>query len=602
MRPLLLLLLVALFPAASQSANRKTKFPNSARSQAVPATPSQTTASAIVSGQNAGATPFNAQIQIVVTPADSLKSLRFTITPKPGSVTRPVSALYTSEYMQARGYINTSTGAGSIPVFGLYSGYTNTVTLNFTFADGSTQQEVVTVNTAVFTETCGYTIPTIVQARTNSTVLSYDFILMKSFCDNSTTGPYIVDTDSQIRWLGTAPIGGYGYIFFEQSLFMGSAPTSGTGNMRRTTGVTRLEFDATFAPVHDFAPIGVTWSAHHNYDYGKQGMLIEVDTTTQQESVILEIDACGNVLKRWDLADILRNVITLGGEDPSTFVRDAHSPPIGADDWFHNNCAVYWKSDNSLVVSSRENFVICLDYDTGAIKWILGDPTKHWHDFQTLRNFELTVTAGGVPPIGEHALSITYDNKLLLFDNGSKSLHQTPAGASRSFAAPRKYQIDPVAKTATEIWNYLANPAIASGFCSSVYEDAPDNYLIDYAIPGEFIGLEPGPTKVFHYKYKVDCNMYWNSIPFHMENMYFGSPDPATDQRGWNFKDFYRQGNKALLNFRVMAGKTYRVEYKDSLTDPDWHMLSDTTPTCTSPITIADGSPPAFRIYRVRQL
>jgi hypothetical protein len=35
--------------------------------------------------------------------------------------------------------------------------------------------------------------------------------------------------------------------------------------------------------------------------------------------------------------------------------------------------------------SSRENFVIAIDYDSGNIKWILGDPTKHWYEFQSLR-------------------------------------------------------------------------------------------------------------------------------------------------------------------------------------------------------------------------
>jgi hypothetical protein len=384
---------------------------------------------------------------------------------------------------------------------------------------------------------------------------------------------------------------------------MGSAPSSGTGNGRRTTGVTRLEFDDTFAPVKDYAASqGVTWSAHHNYEYGKTGMLIGVDTTTQQESVILEIDTCGNVLKRWDMATILRNAITLGGEDPSTFVRDAHVPLQSNDDWFHNNAVTYRKSDNSLIVSSRENFVICLDYDTAAIKWILGDTTKKWYTFLSLRPYALTVTAGGVPPIGEHAISIAHDNNLLLFDNGAASLHQTPAGASRTFSAPRKYTIDPVAKTATEVWNYLASPSILSSFCSSVYEDAPENYLIDYAVTGNFIGLDAGGNKIFHYRWKNDCNMFWNSLPFHLESMYFAGPDPTTDPRGWNMKDFYRQGSNTILNFRVMNGKTYRVEYRDSLTDPVWHMLSDSAATCTSPLTIADGSAPNSRIYRVRQL
>ena len=61
-----------------------------------------------------------------------------------------------------------------------------------------------------------------------------------------------------------------------------------------------------------------------------------------------------------------------GGDDPSGFVFDS---VLG--DWFHNNCTAYRAEDNTLLVSSRENFVIALDYDSDAIKWILGDSTKH---------------------------------------------------------------------------------------------------------------------------------------------------------------------------------------------------------------------------------
>ena len=50
----------------------------------------------------------------------------------------------------------------------------------------------------------------------------------------------------------------------------------------------------------------------------------------------------------------------------------------------------YNRADDSLIVSSRENFVICLDYETQAIKWILGDPTKKWYQFPSLRTFALT--------------------------------------------------------------------------------------------------------------------------------------------------------------------------------------------------------------------
>jgi hypothetical protein len=94
-------------------------------------------------------------------------------------------------------------------------------------------------------------------------------------------------------------------------------------------------------------------------------MLVDVNTTTQTESVIMEVDGSGNVLKTWNLATIISAAMTAGGDDPTQFVYPSPT------DWFHNNAVTYRRSDNSLVVSSRENFVICLDYETGAIKWIL---------------------------------------------------------------------------------------------------------------------------------------------------------------------------------------------------------------------------------------
>ena len=71
---------------------------------------------------------------------------------------------------------------------------------------------------------------------------------------------------------------------------------------------------------------------------------------------------------------IIADAMRARGDDPSAFVRRGQ-------DWFHNNSATYRASDNSLIVSSRENFVIALDYASGAIKWILGDKTKAWFQY-----------------------------------------------------------------------------------------------------------------------------------------------------------------------------------------------------------------------------
>src|SRR6185437_2014219 len=89
-----------------------------------------------------------------------------------------------------------------------------------------------------------------------------------------------------------------------------------------------------------------------------------------------------------------------------------------------------------------EDFVIAIDYSTGAIKWILGDTTKKWHEFPSLAQFALTTPDGSLPPIGQHAVSIAFDQDLLLLDDGYFSTFQMPPGINRTYSSARKYQLD----------------------------------------------------------------------------------------------------------------------------------------------------------------
>ncbi len=69
-------------------------------------------------------------------------------------------------------------------------------------------------------------------------------------------------------------------------------------------------------------------------------------------------------------------------------------------------------------------------------------------------------------------------------------------------------------------------PRVYSPFCSSVYEDAPDNYLIDYTLGGPYIytgltGLDAQGNKAFDYRYdELDfCGTAWNATILHWENL-----------------------------------------------------------------------------------
>jgi arylsulfate sulfotransferase len=453
-----------------------------------------------------GPTPFIRFAHTRVSDVAGFEFAQFQIQPKTQSATRPIKVQYARSYLETRGYFDSQNGSVTIPVFGLYAGRRNHVIITLGFSDRFHHNKRFAVNITTPAYNGGtYSNPTVVQPRLPGTTLSYDFILLKNYADSNT--PIIIDTDAEIRWVGTAGVGAQNCILFDNAFYV----TSGTSLLR-------TEFDGVTTPVANYGGIGVT-GFHHNIDPGREGMILDVNTVNQTESVNLEVDAAGNVLRSWNLADIISAAMIAGGDDPSQFVYPAPT------DWFHNNASAYRSSDNSLIVSSRENFVIAIDYDSGTIRWILGDPTKHWYGFQSLRQFSLTLAPGTLPPIGQHAVSMPGD-QLLLFDDGAGSNFQQPPGETRTYSAPRKYQIDLGAFEATETWHYYPDPSVYSPFCSSVYEDAPDNYVIDYTLGGPYVytglvGLDGLGNVAFNYHYDEEafCGTAWNAIQIHWEDL-----------------------------------------------------------------------------------
>jgi arylsulfate sulfotransferase len=462
----------------------------------------------------AGATPFLSQLTLSVSDTASIKSIQFTIAPRAGSSTRPLSATYSNSYLAERGDIGT--GTIFLPVYGLYDDYTNTVTLTYSFNDGSSKQDSTAITTTAFDDPCGYKTPTILQAKTEDSSLSYDYILLKGAC--SSNSPAIIDTDGALRWVGTAGLKFYSLAFFENSIYIAFGPL-----------LYRNDLDGTVSLLGDYGSVGVN-DFHHNVDRGKFGLLFEADTDSYLESIIMEIDPEGKLLKTWNMADIISAAMTAGGDDPTQFVF------ASPGDWFHSNAVTYNRADDSLIVSSREDFLICIDYATGAIKWILGDPEKAWYQFPSLRQYALNVAPGSLPPIGQHAVSITFDQDVLVFDNGLNSLFQQPPGAVRTYASPRKYHLDLNTMTATEVWNYPMEESVDSPYCGSVYEDLPLNYLVDYAyvledqaLHARILGLDATGEKVFDYQYPTaGCLAAFNAVPLHLESTAFPAVGPQS--------------------------------------------------------------------------
>jgi arylsulfate sulfotransferase len=476
-----------------------------------PSSPTEAQKSDIaITGVQAGVTPFIASVQLAGSSVSQLASVAFTISPMPASVSQAVDVTWNMSALTGRGYAQGTTI--NLPVFGLYANYQNSVAYTLTFNDGSTQSLQDTIATQPYTDPTGvYLSPTIIKARAAGSTLGFSFFILKS----TISPPVIVDTDGQIRW--AVPGVTTQAVYFTNGQFVRGSNSS--------SSVTILQLDGTESPSPTVLPQLIT-SFNHNMDPGPQGVLADLNGTDSlgisEEDILAEILPFSNQppAQTFDLATILSSYMLANGDDPTAFVR----PGV---DWFHMNASTYDASDNSVIVSSRENFLIKLDYTTQNIIWILGDPTKYWYTFPSLRAKALLLDAGGLYPIGQHGVSITSDGYIMVFNDGLGSINQPtgePAGVTRTYSAVSAYSVDASAMTAHEVWDFDYGQSLYSNICGSSYEAGGKTYLVDYANVGNharLVGLDSDHNVVFDFQYANTnpCGAAWNAIPVPFENL-----------------------------------------------------------------------------------
>ena len=452
-----------------------------------------------------GPTPFIADIPVTTSGA-SLAYASFAVLSKPGSLVPPIASTYSASYLSAHGYLSGS--SLTVPVWGLYSGSNNNVALLFVFTDGSISFAIQPVTTNAYMDPCAeIDQPSFAQNRTRENQIGFNYFLLRDFC--SSNSPAILDTDGNLRWVGTANVGSIPSILYNNGIYLSD------GN----TGVERMELTGQVSKIADFGSIGVTSTNQHNMDRGRDGIVVDVNTANETEGVAVEFDpTTGKVLNTWDMAQILSAAMAAGGDKFADFVGSTYA------DWFHMNATAYNPADGTEIISSRENFVIDVDYDTPPdgvkkIHWILGDTTKKWASFPSLAKYALTLGTNTLPPIGQHAVAIDPSGNLMLFDDGHGSDYEVPAGIERGFSAGRSYKIDTAAMTATEVINYTPSPNIFTPYCGSFYEPTSGSYLIDFpdATTGntEIQGLGKAFNVVFDLQYPEinRCGSGWNAVP-----------------------------------------------------------------------------------------
>ncbi|WP_158080886.1 aryl-sulfate sulfotransferase [Pelomonas sp. KK5] len=443
----------------------------------------------------AGASPF---IQLVEFNGENLGRIsyvNFTVQAKSGSVSKPVNVTQYRSYLERQGYLVSNSTTVKIPVFGLYSGGSNTVKFEVGFEDGSHLSFSKELTSPTYVDPAAiYDRLRVLKARVANDKIGFDFFALQS----GSGTPAIYDTDGQLRWVGVPPV-----LNAAHSLFVNGGFVIGGSDGDVSMMLTRLELDGTSNSKLVVAPPYIGF--HHNLDLGKTGYLGEFDARINGvdyiETILAELTDEGHVLTEWDFGKIIADFMTKNGDDPSKFVR----PGV---DWFHMNAALYDPQDDSVVASSRENFLIKVDYKTKEIVWIFGDPSKYWYTFPSLRSKALTLAPGGLYPIGQHGITISPDKKLLLFNNGYQSFQQpagAPQGDSRNYSAVVAYTIDAAGKTATENWRFDYNKSIFADICSNPQQTPDGSILVNYAsasgrTTSRQVGLNPQHQVVFDFE------------------------------------------------------------------------------------------------------
>ncbi len=214
---------------------------------------------------------------------------------------------------------------------------------------------------------------------------------------------------------------------------------------------------------------------HHDHFEMKDGNILALTQdftrdTVEDMCVLLDRET-GNILKTWDYRKVLPTDAAGSGS------QDAH-------DWFHNNAVWYDRKTHSLSFSGRhQDAIINLDFETGELRWIVGDP-EGWPEAMQKKYF--------FKPVGDlsqfdwqyeqHACVICPDGDVMCFDNGQyRSKDKAKYIRNRdNFSRGVRFRINTGKMEIEQVWQYgkELGEAFFSPYICNVEYYAEGHYLI----------------------------------------------------------------------------------------------------------------------------
>lgn len=318
-----------------------------------------------------------------------------------------------------------------LPIYGLYDNYENTVVL--TIGNGQTAEvkievEEVDVNRAHFCNT------------------TYEYF-GKDIMTISSTTPLIesaktcgFDYAGDLRWMITEKAS-----WDIKKLANGRLLVTSYRSMQKpyyTVGMMEIDFAGKI-----YCEYRLPGGYHHDAVELENGNLLAASDNDFAESVedfVVEVDRkTGQVVKSWNMMDILPR-------------EEGKAGDWNYHDWFHNNSVWYDKPTNSITMSGRhQDAVINIDYDTGKLNWIIGDPEGWGEEWQ--KYFFKNVTKGDFDwQYEQHAAMILPNGDVFIFDNGTyrSKTEENRVAPEDNFSRGVIYRIDTDKMEIEQVWQY----------------------------------------------------------------------------------------------------------------------------------------------------
>lgn len=316
-----------------------------------------------------------------------------------------------------------------LPILGLYAGHANQVELRLYGGRAHT----VTIRT----EPLHGDEPKLISMKTEPEYISEELIFVTPSLNALATA---FDYRGDIRWHLTVPV-----IFDLKRLKNGNI-LIGTERVLKLPYYMSGLYEMTMAGkiVKEYSIPG---GYHHDQWEMENGDLLVLteapDYETVEDVVVLIDRETGEIRKTWDLKDCL-----VPGEGPSGGFTQK--------DWFHNNALWYDEHSNSIILSGRHtDSIVSIDFDTGRLNWILGDP-ETWPE-EKLKYFFTPQGEGDFDwPYEQHACLVTPNGGIMCFDNGHyrSKIREKFLLNRDSFSRGVLYRIDQEKMTIEQLWQY----------------------------------------------------------------------------------------------------------------------------------------------------